>query len=92
MPYLQELFDKFIDWTLWTSVMFGGFGILALIIGIIVVVYQTKVNKAFDVGLFIGAFFILPGLVMIFFQAYDIIECLTFPEKTLYDYISYHMM
>ena len=99
VPYLQELFDKFINWEIWTSVMHGGIGLIFMIIGIIITVIVIKSYKKndmrFDDAVF--NFLIFAGIpftisaILIFTQLYDIIECLTFPEKTLFDYLTYQM-
>lgn len=97
VPYLQELFDKFINWEIWTSVMFGGIGLVLIIIGILIGVKLTKfLEKEMDdfdtecwlMVLCCSGIFLLIGGWMTFAQLYDIIECLTFPEKTLFDYVS----
>ena len=99
IPYLQELFDKFINWEIWTSVMFGGIGLIFMVIGIVMAVIvrrdDKKNNTALDDAVF--NFIILAGIpfvisaIFIFTQLYDIIECLTFPEKTLFDYVTNYM-
>jgi hypothetical protein len=99
VPYLQELFDKFINWEIWTSVMYGGIGLIFMIIGIILAVIAGRIHKknnvnagdaAFDYLICTGIPFVI-GATCIFTQLYDIIECLTFPEKTLFDYVTYQM-
>ena len=99
MPYLQELFDKFIDWEMWTSVMYGGVGLIAIIIGIILGIIASRIHKEHDARMGDAAFDyiicmgipIMIGVTIIFTQLYDIIECLTFPEKTLFDYVTNYM-
>lgn len=100
MPYLQELFDKFINWEIWTSVMFGGIGLVLMIAGIIIAIVTAKSYKNkydsldedywFTVLFISGIPFAIGGALM-FAELYDIIECLTFPEKTLFDYVTNYM-
>ena len=92
MPYLQELFDKFINWEIWTSVMFGGIGVVLLIVSITLFVLGNKACKlGYDESFCIifGVCALIIGSTMVFSQLYDIIECMTFPEKALFDYMTY---
>ena len=100
MPYLQELFDKFINWEMWTSVMYGGIGLICVIIGVVIVIALTRGFKKryseldgdmWFIIIFCSGIFFLGGGALVFAQLYDIIECLTFPEKTLFDYLTYQM-
>ena len=94
MPYLQELFNKFINWEIWTSVMFGGIGIIFLIASVTCFILGGKTHKLGNdpIGyVLFGIFTLIIGGAMAFSQLYDIIECVTFPEKVLFDYISTHM-
>lgn len=43
------------------------------------------------VGLVISAIISFSAIIVIGVQVYDIIEAITFPEKTIYDYIKYQI-
>lgn len=94
MPYLQELFRRFVTWEISTSVACIIIAILAIIIAIIVLTNLNWFEEFFEdadcaVFMFIVALAIIgTAIAAIIYQAFDIIECLTIPEKTLYEYIS----
>lgn len=83
IPYLQQLFEKFIKWEIATSITWI---VIVAIIAIIFVGLGLIVNDS--------DFWILPtiaiviALVIISFQAFDIITANYFPEKALYDYLN----
>ena len=91
LPYIEQLCEKFIIWEVNTSfawiVIMWCATILALIFTIII-------YKCIDWG---GAEWFIFGMVLTAticvtgVQVFDIIECKTFPEKTIYDYIQYYM-
>ena len=97
-PYLQELFEKFISWELWTSVVWGGFALLLIIIGVVIVVksikYLNKENCDDDLvvpGFFLTAGLWILGIIILMYQIFDIVTCVTFPEKALFDYVNHYL-
>ena len=80
LPILQELCMKFTSWEIATSIVWI---IIAVIVFGITVCIHKKHNllALFHIVLAIG-------LVIVFCQIFDIVECYTFPEKVIYDYIS----
>lgn len=83
MPYLAELFDKFIAWEKATSITW--IVILALIlIGFFIAAIITNEEFLWLTSILIVVCF---GAIIIS-QVFDVIECNVFPEKALYDYIS----
>jgi len=98
MPYLQDLFDRFILWEIWTSVVWLALGVLMIVIPLAIfvhVVRQTKKDEDYDGDWFwdLGVIFALIsfvlGVIISMCQIFDIVEALTIPEKTLIDYINY---
>lgn len=89
VPYLKELFGKFINYELYTSIVWILLGIIAIILGIFLIKNATKLDDVdgmfFIIGF--GIFISFIGLGIIFAQIYDIIACMTFPEKILFDAI-----
>lgn len=94
LPYMQELFARFIKWEIATSTVWIVIAIIMLITAILLIKNMNKISKVDDDGglcflaLIIIIVCIVCGISMICIQTFDIVECLTIPEKTLYDYIS----
>lgn len=93
MPYLEQLFTKFIAWELSTSIAYIViFAIVAviLILCLVLCIKDIKNNCADEFNLMIATFIII-GIIGVFIvigvQVFDIIECNVFPEKVLFDYI-----
>lgn len=83
LPYLEQICEKFVRYEIGTSV---GWIVIAIISTILGLIFMKKVDmdgleKCFFWCIVIGAFIII-GV-----QTFDIIECCTFPEKAIYDYI-----
>lgn len=91
LPYIEQLCKKFIVWETSTSYAWiaiaGGIFVIALI-------FAMLVNWLYDWDGIEWATFAIVAVVTIVIigcQVFDIIECQTFPEKAIYDYIQlYH--
>ena len=86
LPYLEQLCEKFINWEISTSIAW------MIIMGVATVVFFIFAivihNIADEDGVWIGfGFILLLTVVVCGVQIFDIIECKTFPEKAIYDYI-----
>lgn len=101
LPYIEQLCGKFIKFEIVMSIMWIIVGLIIGIIGFICwkAVYN---HKEFGVTHYVyinddhfGRSLSYIGIALIFIisstiilkQTYDIISCLTFPEKIIYDYI-----
>lgn len=86
LPYAHELFQKFVNYEIWTSVAF----IVLALLGIGLCIWAFKYGCKDEVGeLMIFPLFGAAALgVLICVQAFDIITALTFPEKLLFDYLN----
>ncbi len=92
IPYLQELFKKYIQHEIWTSIFFIVVGAIAIVAGLIIH-RQLYINKEFGVygryenrDLRILAYIALCimyfiGGIMVLCQIHDIITCIVFPER-----------
>lgn len=95
MPYINDIFIRFIKWEKATSVAWIVIFSMLIVASIISIIFIFKTYKGyicddeFKVAA-LGILFclILVGLLIIGFQTFDIIECNTLPEKVLYEYIS----
>jgi len=82
-PYFKELCEKFIRWEIGTSITW-------IILAILAVVIVGIISKVGDSLFFIDELFYMVltvAFIIIGFQIFDIVECCTFPEKAIFDYI-----
>jgi hypothetical protein len=99
LPYLETLGDKFVSYELWTSVTMIVAYILACLVVSIGIKYLNK-NKDFGVEYRYGggvnkecryfcytviAIALIALSYFIIDQVFDIITCLTFPEKIIFE-------
>ena len=91
LPYVEQLCKKFIVWETSTSYAWiaiaGGIFVIALIFAILV-------SWLSDLDGFEWVIFAVVAVVTIAIigcQVFDILECQTFPEKAIYDYIQFHI-
>lgn len=96
MPYLEELCGRYIQYEIYTSiawiVLFGSIAILAgLVWAISGIVHVNCRNDTATCILCFSmiVFWVALALLIIVgaFQAFDIIECYTIPEKTILEYL-----
>ena len=88
MPYLEQLFTKFIAWELSTSIAYIViFAIIAVILTV-VLIWSDRTDEELTEMIITPIVLIIIGLIAgIGVQVFDIIECNVFPEKVLFDYI-----
>ena len=91
LPYVEQLCKKFILWETNTS-----FAWIAIAGGVIIfsLIFAILINRLSDwdgFEWFIFGIIAFAMVVVIACQVFDIIECQTFPEKAIYDYIQYHI-
>ena len=91
LPYLQTLVDKFIQWEIFTSILW--IAIVVFVIAMIIGLMNLKGIREFNKEVCDGELWILAGIIIFGFfvvicvQIFDIVECNIFPEKVLYDFI-----
>lgn len=85
LPYLQELCEKYINYEIWTSIVYI---IICLFIAALALHWIKKKFHDDDGMWVIFAPFLLFSLVIAVYQILDIITALTFPEKLIYEYIN----
>ena len=92
VPYLEELAGRFIQWEISTSWMWIIISGMFLLLGIFFMIYEVKNVYPSDGWMFIlGMAFTIIGIIIIGAQVYDIITAIHFPEKTIYEYITYQI-
>lgn len=88
LPYVQTLLTKFISWEIATSWVWICIALFMILSGVALVIFD-QINWDTEVFTCIGVSIVLGSLVILVVQIFDIVECKVFPEKTVYDYISY---
>ena len=92
LPYVQTLCGKYINWEIATSVVWLVAGIALIILAVIS--FKGARNPNINDEGFLYVFFailLISGIIMIFFQIFDIIKCIYIPELQIYEYIKYSM-
>lgn len=101
IPYVQELTKKIVNYELWTSVAWISLFVIGMILCFFIAWIMTKTkdfdwsNVEYEVIPTIACVLNICGIclsiflvIVVTFQIFDIITCLTFPEKIILDYIS----
>ena len=78
LPYLQKLCGKYVTYEIATSAVWILIGICLLFVGI----YSIKKTKQCMFGI-LTRWAIVGGIAIIFCQIFDIVTCITFPEKII---------
>lgn len=90
VPYLGELIDKFIQWQVGTSVVWIIISILTAIFASVIFITLEKHRWIEDTTrTVLILIFLVCALIVISKQVFDIVECYTFPEKAIYDWIQW---
>ena len=95
LPYLQQLCGKYVTYEIATSVVWVLIGICLLFVGKYVIEkakycwkkYKEERYSDYDfaaivLGVLAGCA-IIGGIVVILYQTFDIVTCITFPEKII---------
>ena len=97
MPYLEELFNRYINWEIATSIVWIIAGFILLIIAIYCLrkfkpAYENHKKDYHDdsyapwlVTLIASSLIAIP---IIFTQVFDIVRCIYLPELQLYNYLT----
>lgn len=103
IPYVQQLSEKLVNYELATSIMFVILNIIPVIVTLILIKYIMKSVKngtykngdknftRYDIVTILAAvlsFLCIFFTINIIFEAIDIIACLTFPEKIIFEYVT----
>ena len=102
IPYLTTLCAKLVTWEIWSSVAWIAIMTVLSIVGIVIVKKTWPIFKKgiesqryyedeWSVGwcfMVVGLVFLcVTSIVIIGFQVFDIVKCVTFPEIYIYEYI-----
>lgn len=80
IPYVEQLCGRYISWEVATSIAW-------IVISILVIVIVAILNKICDGEGFLLVTTIIVAATIIIIQSFDVIECATFPEKAIFEYI-----
>lgn len=92
LPYIQQLGERVVKYEISTSIVWIVIGLLSLILGVGMIIYDIKHNgdQWFSFVIFGGALVII-SITAIVSQIFDIVTCYTFPEKIWLEYIQNYM-
>lgn len=94
LPVLKTLAGKLISFEIYTSIFWLIIGAVLLTIGIVCVIKGIKNSDDDDLFfacLLVAVFTGLSGLIVVGDQVYDIIQCKTFPEMYIYEFITHNL-
>lgn len=91
LSYVEQLCEKFIHWEVNTSFAWMAIMGVATIISLIFAIVIHNVSDWDGFEWIIFGVILATTIIVCGFQIFDIIECKTFPEKAIYDYIQYHL-
>lgn len=95
LPYLQQLCGKYVTYEIATSVVWMLIGVCLLFVGKYVIEkakycwkkYKEERYSDYDFGAIslgvLAGCAIIGGIVVILYQTFDIVTCITFPEKII---------
>ena len=87
LPYIEQLCKKFIEWEISTSFAWIVIAIIVIIIGFVIALIVYKCIDLEGAEWLMWCILSFVMCIVIVAQTFDIIECKTFPEKAIYDYI-----
>jgi hypothetical protein len=96
MPYLEDLCARYIQFEIKTSIAWIALcvgvmalaGIIWIISGIVNACICSDITEGIKyVSMFFFWLFLVMSIIVGMFQAYDIIECYTLPEKVVFEYL-----
>jgi hypothetical protein len=91
LPYVEQLCEKFVHWEISTSYAWIAIMGVATILSLIFAIIVYKVDDGwYGVEWMMFGITLLIAIIVCGDQIFDIIECKTFPEKAIYDYIQLH--
>ena len=91
MPYVEQLCEKFILWEVNTSFAWIGIMAVAMLLSLITAILMNRFGLMYGAEWILFALVVALAIAVIGTQIFDIIECRTFPEKAIYDYIKFHL-
>jgi hypothetical protein len=87
LPYLQKLGEKYITYKISLDWFWICLGAVVILLGLICWFIVDHIYDGEGFGLFIFCVGVLIGGAVIACNVYDMIQCRTFPEKVLFEYV-----
>lgn len=91
LPYIETLCGKYIDWEINTSIAWIIIAASCSLIALIAAIFICKFCYWDNVEWVVFGFVLVISIGIIGAQIFDIIECKTFPEKAIYDYVTWQI-
>lgn len=91
LPYVEQLCEKFIVWEVNTSFAWMAIMGVVTVISLIFAIVIHKISCWDGTEWIVFGCALVATIIVCGVQVFDIIECKTFPEKAIYDYIQYHL-
>lgn len=97
VPYVQQLGQKIVNYELWTSVVWIVLSLILLIISLIFFKKSMKGYKDNDGSeeWFVACLMCIIGIIfpiiVIVVQTFDIVTCLTLPEKVIMEFVKQYI-
>lgn len=101
MPYIKELFERFIKFEIGTSIFYIALSVfVCIVVGIVAIISYKPAKKVdfdedfvvawvFGVSVVASIVLSIAAIIVIGNQIYDIIQSIYLPEKTLYDFVMF---
>lgn len=88
-PYLLDLFTRFTNYEMYTSIMWIVFALVGTILAVIFINYTFKMDdsEVMALGVTIGGLVLILMIVVMLCNVTDIIKCCTIPEMFVLSYL-----
>ena len=88
LPYVEQLCEKFIKWEISTSLTWIIVAASLLVIAFLFAIFARNLD---GFQWFVFCVTLVISIIVICVQAFDVVECRTFPEKTIYEYLQAYL-
>lgn len=94
-PYVQQLGQRIVNYELWTSVVWVVLSLVFIILSVKLFKKSIKDVKSEDEGIWflglwecgLGIVGIITFSIVVVFQVFDVVTCLTLPEKVIFEFM-----
>ena len=95
VPYVQQLGQRIVNYELWTSVVWVVLSLVFIIFSVKLFKKSIKDVKSEDEGIWflglwecgLGIVGIITFSIVVVFQVFDVVTCLTLPEKVIFEFM-----
>lgn len=90
-PYLESLVIKAVNYELYTSIMWIVIGAILFGIGLFYLSKANKCTESKNLYRILAWFLLIIAILFIICNTNDVIKCITFPDKVVFDMIYSHL-